>query len=122
MTADHSASSHSTYLTDHQESPHMNLDTIAQLETQARQAEIRHHLDERVLERAASGLKHTAARSGPGGPGILSGFIGRLAPQRVATAGGGTSRHGAPQPGAAEGIDSCSPVLECANGSAHRPA
>jgi len=55
MTADHSASSHSTYLTDHQESPHMNLDTIAQLETQARQAE-------------------------------------------------------------------CSPVLECANGSAHRPA
>ncbi len=78
MTTQGSPSSHSTPLNHSKETP-MNLDTLARLETQAREAEIRHHLDERTLERAAERQNHRTATSGADGPGLLSRFIGGLA-------------------------------------------
>lgn len=87
MTTERSTATHLTPANHHQESAPMNLDTLARLETQAREAELRHHLDERTLERAADRQRHRLATTGADGPGLLSRLIGRLAPRRVARAG-----------------------------------
>jgi hypothetical protein len=86
MTIQHSGSTNSTTNSYTEESAPMNLDTLARLETQAREAELRHHLDERVLERAADRQRHRPTASGADGPGWLSRLVGRLAPRRVANA------------------------------------
>ena len=122
MTTQHSPSAHSTPLNHSEESNHMNLEILAQLETQRREAEVRHHLDERSLERAANRRRHRTTASDADGPGLLGRFIGWLAPNRVATASG-TITQIAPQeqPAAAQASDTCAPGMECAS-TANRAA
>jgi hypothetical protein len=100
----------------------MNLDTLARLETQARQEEMRHRLERRSQERAAIRRKRQRAVSGADGPGFLSRYIGLLAPRRVAIAGGEASPLVAPQSIAPGGSEGCSPRLDCEPAPARRAA
>lgn len=87
MTTQHPASAHSTPLNHPEESALMNLDILARLETHEREAEVRHHLDERSLERAANRRRQRTAESDADATGLLSRIVGWLAPYRVARAG-----------------------------------
>ena len=133
MTTQHSPSAHSTPLNHAEESAHMNLEILAQLETRRREAEVRHHLDERSRERAANRRRHRTTASDADGPGLFSRFIGWLAPNRVATASGTTAeprapqstsapRLLAPQPPAVKAGDACASGMDCTAGTAHRAA
>jgi hypothetical protein len=133
MTTQHSGSGHSTRLNHAEEIATMNLEIIAQMEAQRRETEIRHRLDERSLERAANRRRHRTAASGADGPGLLSRFIGWLAPNRVATASGTTAEPRAPQsrstpqllapqPPAVKAGDACASGMDCTASTAHRAA
>jgi hypothetical protein len=86
MTNQYSATSHSATTNNPEESAHMNLDTLARLETRAREAEIRHHLNARSLEHAADRQRHRPTATRADGQRLVNRFIGWLAPRRVASA------------------------------------
>jgi hypothetical protein len=106
----------------HQENSFMNLDTLARLETQARQDEMRHRLERRSQERAAIRRQRQRAVSGADGPGFLGRFIGWLAPRGVAIAGGEASPLVVPQSIAPDGSEDCSPCPDCEPAPARRAA
>jgi hypothetical protein len=103
----------STPLIDHQETTQMNIDSFSRLETQTREAEIRHHLEERTLELAVTRRKRQTAASGTGGSGLVSWFLGWLAPRRVATASGTATHLATPPPATPTSSDGCTPSRDC---------
>jgi hypothetical protein len=137
MTTQHSPSAHSTPLNHSEESTSMNLEILAQLESSRREADVRHHVDERSLERAAKRRRDRTATSDADGPGRWSRLIAWLAPRRVATASGTTTmeplaRSGhvsgnaqelvAPQHSAVKATEVCTAGMECAVSTANRAA
>jgi hypothetical protein len=99
----------------------MSFDTLARLEIQARQDEMRHHLEHGSQERAAVRRQRQRAMSGADRPGFLTRFIGWLSPRRVAIAGGEATP---PTPQSITSVknDDCSPCLDCEPASAQRAA
>lgn len=122
MTIQPIDSDHSKPLNDNEESAPMNLDSLSRLQTQARQSEVRHHLAERTLELAANRRRRRIATSNSDGPGLLSRFVGRLAPRRVASAGGNATHPRDAQEAADEPGKSCSQGRECGAATAHPAA
>jgi hypothetical protein len=113
MTTQHSGSSNFATNRYTEESAPMNLDTLARLETKAREAELRHHLDERILERAADRQRHRPTDSGAEGPGWLSRLVARLAPRRVASANLAAVDHAQEPAVVAKGVDGQASCLDC---------
>jgi hypothetical protein len=122
MTIQPINSDHSKLLNDHEESAPMNLDSLSRLQTQVRQSEVRHHLEERTLELAANRRRRRIPSSGKDGSGLLNRFVGRLAPRRVASAGGNKPHPGIAQEAADEPGNSCSQGRECGGATAHPAA